>query len=177
MFNRPMMKLALVALSLSGMSGCAQQPSGSANAKTGDAKTSMAAKNHTPVPKYGAALRYDYKMQKPVRANSNHSVTIVVDHDYAGQNLALTASADDGIAIATNRTSLPLVKGRKATWTIPFTTNADGLYYINVIGSVPGFDGSVETRAYSVRVEVGNQPKQNKPVVKEVILPAEETIS
>jgi hypothetical protein len=169
--NRSRMKLAFVALTLIGVSGCVQQASESANAKI------AASNDHQPIPKYGAALRYDYQMEKPVRANSSHSVTIVIDHDYPGQNLSLTAHTEGGISLDVESMSLPLVKDRKATWTVPFTTKSDGVYYINILGSVTGPDGNVTSRAYSVRVEVGNQSVQQKPAVKEVILPAEETIS
>jgi hypothetical protein len=171
MLNRPVIKLTLIALIFSGVSGCGQQANESAHAK------STRIKNHAPIPKYGAALRYDYQMEKPVQANASHSVTIVVDHDYAGGNLSLTANAEDGIDLSVKSASMPLIKGRKSTWTIPFTTKADGLYYINVLGSVTELDGRIQARAYSVRVDVGNPSVQQKPAVKEVILPAEETIS
>jgi hypothetical protein len=187
MLNRPMTKLALIALTLTGLSGCGQQNSPVAGgtkiaqadtvAVKADPAALERAKNHKPVPKYGASLTYDYQMQKPIAANASHSVTIAVDHEYPGQNLSLAANVEGDLTLAVNNASLPLVKGRKASWTIPFTTGADGVSYINVIGSVKDADGSVLSRVYSVRVKVGNQPEQQKPAVKEVILPAQETIS
>ena len=162
--------LALVSGLMIGTTACSKQIAGSAN-------TGVSESAHARTVKTGAGLDFSYAMQKPVKANTRHSVTLTIDHSYGGQNLSLTASADAAVQLATKSVSLPLAAGRNATWTIPFTATADGVYYINILGSVIGANGNSEARAYAVRVEVGDQSKNQKPAVKEVILPAEEKIS
>lgn len=127
--------------------------------------------------KTGAALNFSHRMQSPLVANTSQSVTLIVSHDYAGQPLSLTATSDAAVQLATKTAAMTLIKGRSATWTIPFTVTADGLYYINIIGTVRGADGNAEARAYAIRLPVGNQVEIKKPTPKEILLPAEEKIS
>lgn len=126
--------------------------------------------------KSGAGLRFFHQMERPVAANSAHSVTLSIGHDYPGQNLALTASADDGLSLAADRNVAALVQGRNAQWTIPFTARANGVYYINVIGTVAVPGRASESRVYAVRVEVGPQNQAQKPRLEEVVLTADEKV-
>lgn len=127
--------------------------------------------------KTGAALNFSHRMQSPIVANTSQSVTLTVSHDYAGQPLSLTATSDAAVQLGAKTAAMTLTKGRSATWTIPFTVTADGVYYINIIGTVKRADGNVEARAYAIRVQVGNQVEIKKPAPSEILLPAEENIS
>ena len=127
--------------------------------------------------KTGAALQFTHDMPSaPLRANGSYNVKVNVAHNYSGQTLILEATADSGLNIASKSTSIQLIPGSTASWNIPFTTGTDGLYYIDMVGTVIDANGSKQARAYSVRVEVGDQSAQKKQSVDEVILPAEEEI-
>ena len=163
-------RLAFLAALLASAGACANNSGGAIDA--------VASKTVTPrTVKAGAAIEFSHKMQASLKANTSNSVTVIMSHDYAGQNVVLSANADDALKLGVTATTIPLVKGQIATWTIPFTTSANGLYYINVIGRVKGADGNTQARAYSIRVEVGQQIQSKKPTPKEVTLPAEEKIS
>ncbi len=179
---KPMVVLA--AALLLGVGGCTNEGSGgpdqtaratSAAAKSWDGDH-RAQNNVYRTVKSGSGLRFFHRMEQPVRANSNHQVTISVGHDYPGQNLSLIANADDGLNLAVNRASLPMVSGRNADWTISFSAAADGVYYINVTGAVTRPDGRQDTAVFSVRVEVGEQKTKPKAAVDAVILSADEKI-
>ena len=179
MYIKAAIKLMLSTAILAGASACSGR---NANPPVAAAPDGIQAKNLSEpsgqrTVKTGAGLRYSYRMATPVAPNASHSVTIDIAHSYSGGTLSLTATADDGIKLATARANMQLSRGNKISWTIPFTTSGNGLYYINMIGTVSAADGSVQSRAYSVRVEVGDQSASQKPAVKEVILPAQEDIS
>jgi hypothetical protein len=163
-------KLVFLAALLTSAGACSKTNGGSLSA--GESQT---VKPRTV--KSGAALEFSHRMQTPIRANASHSVTIIMSHSYAGQSAVITASADSSLKLAAKEIIMPLVKGQKATWTIPFTASVDGLYYINIIAKVTGADGNMQARAYAVRVEVGQQVQSKKPTPREIILPAEEKIS
>lgn len=163
-------KLAFLSALLAASGACTKEvagPSKVASAETTNPRTV----------KTGAGLDFAARMQTPLAAGSPHSVTLVISHAYAGQNLTLTADANPEVQLGAKSTVIALAKGKDATWTIPFTATKDGLYYINIIGKVAGSDGTAEARAYAVRLEVGEQIKSLKPTPKEIILPAEEKIS
>jgi hypothetical protein len=163
-------KLTLLSAMLASTAGCTKQDLASADANAANGANQRTVKT-------GAGLDFSVKMQKAIAANGQYSATLSVSHDYAGKNLTLSATADDALRLGSKSATLPMTKGRNATWTIPFTTTTDGVYYINIIGTVAGSNGKSEARAYAIRVEVGDQSKNKKPAVDEMILPAEETIS
>ncbi|MFM9853806.1 MAG: hypothetical protein ACKVOJ_13530 [Sphingomonadaceae bacterium] len=171
--SHPTIKIALLSALLVTVGACAKETASAA--KTSATTGTKAAQNRTV--KEGAALDFSFRMQTPVRANAPHSVTIDIEHGYAGQSLSLAANADGAVQLGTTATTISLTKGRAASWTIPFTATADGTYYINVIGQVVGPDGVMLGRAYAVRVEVGNQIAKPKLTPKEVVLPAQEKIN
>jgi hypothetical protein len=163
-------KLTFLVALLAGTGACTKKDGGIPEAAASHSVTRQTVKA-------GAALEFSHRMQASIKANTSNSVTVNMSHGYAGQSVTLTANADKSLKLATSEKTIPLVKGQTATWTIPFSTSADGLYYINIIGIVKEADGTSQARAYSVRVEVGDQIKNNKPIPKEVIMPAEEKIS
>ncbi len=127
--------------------------------------------------KTGAALSYSYQMQTPIVANRAHNVSLIITHDYAGQTLSLTANSDPLVRLSAKSIAMPLIKGKVAVWTLPFTATADGVFYIEFVGTVKSEDGNTQARAYAVRVKVGDAVEIKKPAPKEIILPAEEKIS
>jgi hypothetical protein len=167
MHYRNLAKLTLLSVVLLGASACNKQSTKVSNAGAVNPRTV----------KTGAALDFTHRMAGPISPNSNGTVTLEIAHDYSGETLALSATADSAIRLGAKSTNIALVKDRAATWTIPFTTTANGAYYINVMGTVKDSGGQAQFRAYAVRVEVGEQTKSNKPAPKEVILPADEKIS
>jgi hypothetical protein len=170
MRNQTIAKLALLSAVLVSAGACTKQvagPSDIAAAETGQPRTV----------KVGAGLEFSHRMQGSVKENSSNSVTLKISHNYSGENLSLTATSEDTLRLASKSTSIALVKGQNVTWTIPFTTTGNGLYYINIMGTVTDASGNSQFRAYAVRVEVGDQVQTKKPTPKEIVLPAEEKIS
>ena len=163
-------KLVFFAALLASTGACSKSSGESFGATASQAATPRTVKS-------GAALEFSHRMQTPIRANASNSVTIIMSHSYAGQSAVITASADNSLKLAAKEIIMPLVKGQKAMWTIPFTASADGLYYINIIAKVTGADGNMQARAYAIRVEVGQQVQNKKPTPREIILPADEKIS
>ncbi len=170
MFFQTTAKLALLSAVILSTGACTKEIAGPSD-------TAVSKSSQISTVKVGAALDFSHRMQASVKENSSNSVTLNISHSYSGENLLLTASSDDALKLAAKSTSMSLAKGKNATWTIPFTTTTNGLYYINIMGTVKGADGNSQFRAYAVRVEVGDQSGVKKPASKEVILPAEEKIS
>jgi hypothetical protein len=170
MFFQTTARLTLLSAALLSTGACTKKIAGPSDTIASEASQPSTVKT-------GAALDFSHRMQASIKENSSNSVTLNIAHSYSGENLLLTASSDDGLKLAAKSTNMSLAKGQNATWTIPFTTTTNGLYYINIMGTVKGADGNTQFRAYAVRVEVGDQSGVKKPASKEVILPAQEKIS
>ena len=70
----------------------------------------------------------------------------------------MQATADAGLAVfgAEASTTKDMAAGTTHSWRVDFAAEADGVHYINVLARVEMEDGFQESRAYAVRVEVGD---------------------
>ncbi|NJM51810.1 MAG: hypothetical protein HC843_13870 [Sphingomonadales bacterium] len=175
MRNKMMVGLPLLAAGMIALGGCTAGQSDAGEALAGK-EPSHSDKRHQTV-KVGAALTFTHIMPTGrLQPGGNYSAALTIKHGYSGGTLSLSANADEGIILGVRQSAVQLTKSGAVNWNIPFKTNANGVYYINIIGTVTKADGSTEARAYSIPVEVGDQSGQKKPALKEVILPAEEEI-
>ena len=140
--------------------------------------------------KPGASVTFSNADLKPVQIGENASVTITVNEGYPSGTMTLEASGNEGLAVfgagATKRVDMADITTH--TWRVDFQGETDGVHYINVLATVEPKGGVVETRAYAVRVEVGDWQSAQAKISAEtamemlpsgepaVILDAQETI-
>lgn len=171
-----------------GLSGCAE----SAPAETAaDApKPSIILAPPIMTVKPGASVIFSTSPIKPVALGENGSVTVTVVEGYPSGTLTLSATGADGLSVfGANRTmSVDMANATAHQWRIDFQGEADGVHYINILATAEPKGGLTETRAYAVRVEVGDwqdaQAKLSAEKAMEImpsgepaiILEAEETI-
>lgn len=140
--------------------------------------------------KPGASVTFSHSDVKPVQIGENGAVVITVNEGYPSGIMTLQASAQNGLAVFGASTTLRADMADKTTheWRVDFQGETDGVHYISVVAEVAPKGGVVETRAYAVRIEVGDwqaaQAKISAETVTEmmpsgesaVILDAQETI-
>ena len=161
--------------------GCAQ-PS---------ATSSSVAENETRVSagKPGASVQFTHKLRAPVSAGETGTIDFTVTENYDGGGLWLEATGDAGLNVLSGGASsrYEMYSVSKHNWSVSFSADNDGIYYLNVLATVEPDGGSKSSRAYAVRIPVGDvssvasdkpngelsQSPEGDPVV---ILEAEETI-
>lgn len=140
--------------------------------------------------KPGASVTFSHEAPDKLQIGDNGVVILTVNEGYPVGTLHLQASADAGLAVfgAEASTTKDMAAGTSHSWRVDFAAEADGVHYINVLARVEVEDGFQESRAYAVRVEVGDwQAAQAKAQATggveiqadgepAVILQAEETI-
>jgi len=136
--------------------------------------------------KPGASVTFSHETPAPVQVDGNGYVTLTVNEGYPAGVLTLEASSDDGLEVSGTgaSTTLNMADGTTHSWRVDFRGLTDGVHYLNVMATAD----TGETRAYGVRVEVGDWKtaeaalKAAKPMEMQadgemaVILEAEETI-
>lgn len=141
--------------------------------------------------KPGASVTFSHEVSGPLDAGDTGSVTLTVNEGYPVGILHLQATGDPGIAVFGAEASIQKDMSDVTThsWRVDFEAETDGVHYINVMATVEMDGGLQASRAYAVRVEVGDwQSVQAKvqaasPVELQsdgepaVILEAEETIN
>ena len=78
----------------------------------------------------------------------------------------MVASGDDGLEVfGASATQTMAMDGASAhSWPVNFRAESDGVYYLNVYATAdPGGQGIATSRAYAVRIEVGDI-SQGKPL-------------
>ena len=140
--------------------------------------------------KPGASVTFSSSDLKPVQIGENGSVVITVNEGYPSGLMTLQARGHDGLAVFGANTTMRVDMADKTTheWRVDFQGEADGVHYIGVTALVEPKGGAVETRAYAVRVEVGDWQSAQAKLSAErtmemlpsgeaaVILDAQETI-
>ena len=187
MFKRhTCLSIGVVALGL-GLFGCAQ----SAPAEIADtSKSSVKLAPPITTVKPGASVTFSTPTIKPVELGENGSVIVTVNEGYPSGTLTLSAAGVEGLPVfGANRTmSVDMANVTTHEWRIDFQGEVDGVHYINILATAEPKGGLTETRAYAVRVEVGDwqdaQAKLSAEKAMEImpsgepaiILEAEETI-
>jgi len=141
-------------------------------------------------PKPGASLTFSHSVSGVLSAGDTAFVEIKVKDGYAGGTIVLEASSTPGVEVfgAGRRVVKDMATPGSHTWLVDFEVEADGVYYIPVLATVEPDSGMAESRAYAVRIEVGDWKtvQASKEAAKSltamasgemaVILEAEETI-
>ena len=138
--------------------------------------------------KPGAGIALNYELAGPVAVGENGSATLTLTELYPEGTLTVEAQGADGLEVFGSEASsrFDLASTDTHTMRVEYRAEADGVYYIGVMATVTTAEGQQETRAHSVRVEIGNweaaEAKAEKPQIEVsesgeamVILEAEET--
>lgn len=140
--------------------------------------------------KPGASVTFLHDAVKPLEVGEAGFVDLTVNEGYPSGSLQLEATGDEGLAVygATSTMRVDMDAKTTHTWRINFEGEADGVHYINVAATADPKGGLTETRAYAVRVEVGDwQGAQAKAAAEKstemlesgeaaIMMTAEETI-
>lgn len=141
--------------------------------------------------KPGASVTFSHEAPGKLDVGDTGSVTLTVHEGYPSGTLHLQASGDTGLSVfgAEASTRRDMTDVTSHTWRIDFAAEADGVHYLNILARIEMAEGFQESRAYAVRVEVGDwqtaQAKVQAATALEmqadgeraVIMEAEETIN
>lgn len=137
--------------------GCAQPSAVEAELDTATAKSITLGPAVTTI-KPGASVSFSHQVATPISAGENGSVTLTVNEGYPSGTLLLEASGGPGLdvfgAAATARKDM--AAGTSHSWRVDFEAASDGVYYLNVMATTAPDGGLVESRAYAVRIDVGD---------------------
>lgn len=108
--------------------------------------------------KPGASVTFSHDPVSSIAVGENGSVTLTVNEGYPEGVLHLDTSGDEGLAVFGPQTSarMDMAAGTSHTWRLDYAAERDGVYYINVSARAEMADGYSESRAYAVRVQVGD---------------------
>ncbi|MEL7110330.1 MAG: hypothetical protein AAGJ68_13360 [Pseudomonadota bacterium] len=109
-------------------------------------------------PKPGASLTFSHSISGTLSAGDTSFVEIKVKDGYSGGEIVLEASSVPGVEVfgPGQRVVKDMAVAGPHTWLVDFEVEADGVYYIPVLATVEPSSGMVESRAYAVRLEVGD---------------------
>ncbi|MEL6858677.1 MAG: hypothetical protein AAFO74_09840 [Pseudomonadota bacterium] len=174
------------------MTACAQAPETAVEPELAD---QTATKKVTLGPaistvKPGASVTFSDKVAGPVLAGENASVTLTVNEGYPDGVLMLEASTIPGLEVFGAGTSarMDMSNGTTHTWRVDFEAANDGVYHLPIMATAAPEGGLVQSRAYAVRIEVGDwqaaqsKVQQAKPMATledgapAIVMQAEETI-
>lgn len=140
--------------------------------------------------KTGAAVSLDGTQRFAVTAGQNGTVDIEVLEGYEEGTLILEATGSEQLDVfGANRTlSLDMTSVQTHAWPLQFNASSDGVHYIGIQARTEGVEGPNLSRAFAVRVEVGDlaaaaaKPRQDVEIQATpegesvVVMQAEETI-
>lgn len=154
------------------LSGCLQSSGSEADAASQAASEDVAESAIVleeyvpqPHPKTGAAVSFSHEAPGIVAAGENGTITFTVSEMYESGVMTLSARGDDGLTVFGANVSMQknMQDADSHVWRVDYSADSDGVYYINVLASVEHSEGFKETRATSVRIEIGDwQSAQSK---------------
>jgi len=109
-------------------------------------------------PKPGAALTFSHSVASDLSPGDTSFVEIEVRDGYAGGQITLEASSTPGVEVfgPGRRVVKDMATPGPHKWLVDFQVEADGVYYIPVLATVERELDLKESRAYAVRIEVGD---------------------
>ena len=115
--------------------------------------------------KPGASVTFSNDDLKPLKVGETGTVILTVHEGYPHGWMTLNARSKSGVAVfgagTTMRANMADITTHR--WRIDFEAEQDGVHYIDVTATVEPEGGLPESRAYAVRVEVGDwQAEQAK---------------
>ncbi len=116
------------------------------------------ASQHVQTVKPGAAVSITGTQSAPILAGQTGQVELEIIENYAAGILTLEAVGDDAVDVfgAERTLRLDMASDTHHSWTVPFRAETDGIYYISIQATAAPEDGPVMTRAFAVKVEVGD---------------------
>ena len=140
--------------------------------------------------KPGASITFTHDDVKPLKVGEAGSVILTVHEGYPHGWMTLNARSKSGVAVfgagTTMRANMTDITSHR--WRIDFEAEQDGVHYIDISATVEPEGGLPESRAYAVRVEVGDWQAEQAKIAAirptealdtgemAVIMAAEETI-
>jgi len=139
--------------------------------------------------KPGASVSFSHDIAGATEAGENGSVAITLNEGYPIGTMNVEASGSKGLEVFGAESSMRLEMQGQTThgMTVNYRAEQDGLYYLNLLATADPEEGVSESRAYSVRIEVGDWKAAEAKVAKvlpealesgemAVMMEAEETI-
>ncbi len=139
--------------------------------------------------KPGAAVSFSHTLQDKVGPGQNGSVDLRVSEGYEAGTLTVETSGTEGLNVFGSQVtqSFSMDAGDTHDWSVSYSADTDGVYYLNVTATADSGDGLVMSRAYAVRIEVGDMAlakpaakngelEMSEDGVPEIVMEAEETI-
>ena len=140
--------------------------------------------------KPGASVTFSETVTQDLDIGDSGFAMLTINEGYPSGLLTLTATGDHGVSIpgGASSTQLNMADGTRHSWRIDFSAETEGVHYLNIVAEAAPSDGLVQSRAYAIRIEVGDwktvQAEQDaaKPMEMQadgemaVLMQAEETI-
>lgn len=118
--------------------------------------------------KPGAAVSITHAFQGEPEAGVSGAVDLTILENYGPGLLELTATGTDGLTVfePTARKSVSMGSSERHMWTIGFEPEAEGEHFLNITAVAQPDGLPVESRAFAIRVQVGETaPRQSKAVL------------
>lgn len=108
--------------------------------------------------KPGASVTFTHDAVKPLEVGDRGSLVLSVHEGYPNGTLTLNARGAPGLAVYGAGTTMRANMADITThaWRIDFEAERDGVHYIGITATVEPEGGLQQSRAYAVRVEVGD---------------------
>ena len=108
--------------------------------------------------KPGASVTFTHDAVKPLEVGDRGSLVLSVHEGYPHGTLTLNARGAPGLAVFGAGTTMRANMTDITThaWRIDFEVETDGVHYIGITATVEPEGGLQQSRAYAVRVEVGD---------------------
>ncbi|MEL7041421.1 MAG: hypothetical protein AAGL90_07845 [Pseudomonadota bacterium] len=140
--------------------------------------------------KPGASVSFRHDPPVAVNAGENGAVTLHVSEGYPHGTMTLKAIGDRGLEVfgSTVTQRVDMAGATTHAWQVNYSADADGVYYLGVVATVDLGDELSQSRAHTVRLQIGDwQPAQAKAEAERsverlsdgapaIIMNAEETI-
>lgn len=108
--------------------------------------------------KPGAAITISHTGPKDLRPGQYGIVTVKVTDSYEAGTLVLTAQPEDGLRLVTEtaETSFPFSGSETHEWELDVTSEASGIYYLNIFATAKLPEGPELMRSYAARILIGD---------------------
>lgn len=108
--------------------------------------------------KPGAAIGLSAEVPKDLSAGNTGTAFITLNEGYPSGTLTLTATAKSGLSLSgeSETVEFDMASGATHTWRLTFATETDGVHYLNIMATADPKSGQPQSRAHSIRVEVGD---------------------
>lgn len=138
--------------------------------------------------KPGAPVSFSHSVSQLANPGENGRIEFSISESYPEGTLLVATTGSDGLNVfgGTVEQRFDMADGARHTWSVSYSADNDGIYYVNVMASTEAGE-AVMGRSYSARIEIGDI-LQAEPTAKngvaavssegeaEIVMEAEETI-